>query len=252
VLQEPEADDYIDIQPWPVPELAGTLIACVALGRRGLLDIEEDGDPFARETDAFELEAWARLELMSWLSPADASILESPLGSLGDEHIEQCHDALIRASSIAWALGVIPASHLPVFSDGEPERITAAWAPGPWTQVRSVMKGLRVRDDHSLGAERERWEILYWRLMLDQPLDPDARAALADTVREVNGARLLPATSNDLATDGGRAIGDLDAAAAAHAARESEIRLQTLNWTCGLGQTIDTTPLMLGVEEDVP
>jgi hypothetical protein len=235
---------YIDIQPWPLPELVGTLVARVAIARRGLVESDAEGDVFERETDRFELDAWARMELTAWLLTGDPEILEAPVGNLDEDQADACHDALLQAATVAWAVNVIPSPTLPAFTDGEPERIALEWAPGPWTPVRNVMKTVRLRSDEDLARERERWELMYWRLMLPDPLDPDARAALADTVGEIGEIDLLPVSGGDFATDNGVRFAELPAETRETCAHEAEIRLRSLNWVCGIGERIDSAPLI--------
>jgi hypothetical protein len=47
--------DFIDIQPWPVAEQLGHLVASVAIARRGMMEMDDASDPFEVETDRFEL-----------------------------------------------------------------------------------------------------------------------------------------------------------------------------------------------------
>jgi hypothetical protein len=235
---------YIDIQPWPVPELVGNLVARTAIARRGVIEADSASDLFARETDRFELDAWARMELTPWLLTGDSEILESPVGNLEPGQLAVCHDAMFQASSVAWALHLVPAVELPIFSDGEPERLALEWAPGPWTPVRNVVKGARLRADEALARERERWELLYWRLVLPEPLDSDARIALADAVAEASEINLMPIHGSDFATDDGVRFCDLPAESRDAFAHEAEIRLRSLNWVCGIGERIDSAPLI--------
>jgi hypothetical protein len=155
-----DQDDYLDIQPWPVAELAGQLIAHVALGRRGLIEADIDADVFERETDRFELDAWSQLELTAWLDASGTSILSAPSGTLSDEQIDRCNDALVVGSTIAWSMYIVEAPTLSLSTDGSVEQRVLDWAPGPWTPVRNVVKGLRTRTDVALASERERWEPL--------------------------------------------------------------------------------------------
>jgi len=238
-------DDSIDIRPWPVSELAGQLVSCAALARRGAMETNDGSDTYEQETDRFELEAWSRSELVTWLNLAEFEVLDAPVGTLADEQVERCHDALFEASTLAWIVGVVQVDGLPIFTDGEPERQVAAWAPGPWTGVPSASRSLRVRPDEQLAAERERWELLYWRLNLQQPLDGDSRTALQDVIEEVGGIGLLGVTSGDFATDDGRAFSEFSTDDFDTFAHEAEVRLRTLNWACGMGVRLDAAPLML-------
>ncbi len=242
-------DDELEISPWPVMELVGQLVARASLGRRGAIESDPSLDAYERETDRFELEAWARVELVNWLTLRDFQCLDAAAGKLTDEDLAHCHDGLMEASTIAWALSIVQEPRLPVFSTGEPEHVAASWAPGPWTALNQVTGGLRVRADEQLAVERERWEILYWRLLLPTPLDAESATALRETVAEVRAIDLLATQGDDLSTDGGVALASFSPDQRDRYAHEAEIRLRTLNWTCGLGERLDTTPLLLDDEE---
>ena len=238
-------DDYIDIQPWPVAELIGQLAAHVAIGRRGLIESDTATDDFERETDRFELDAWAKLELSSWLTPEDDLVLDAPIDSLSAGQIDHCEDALVMASSIAWSARVVNESRLPIITDGAPELQTLAWSPRPWTPIRNVLKGIRVRSDETLAAERERWEILYWRCQLftDNSTDAEDRQALRDMIRELGGQALLGHNAEDLELEDGRSFTDLDDGTIDELAHQAGLRLRALNWVCGFGASPDSAPL---------
>src|SRR6188472_1082702 len=88
-------DDTLDISPWPVSELAGQLVARATVARRGAIESDESLDVYERETDRFELEAWARVELVNWLTLRDFQCLDASAGSLSEDDLEHCHDAMI-------------------------------------------------------------------------------------------------------------------------------------------------------------
>lgn len=242
-----DSEDFVDIQPWPVAELAGNLVAHVALGRRGLIESDRDADVFERETDRFELDAWARLELTSWLDTGGLDILDAPTGDLSQGQVERCNDALIIASTIAWTLRVVDDPRLPIVSDGGPEQRAIEWAPGPWTPVRNVLKRLRVRSDEELGRERERWELLHWRSTLfGEPMSiADDRQALAETVKELREHDILQTSGEDFMLDDGASFAGLDDDTLDNLAHQAELRLRALNWVCGYGDTPTSAPLFL-------
>jgi len=242
-----EPDDYIDIQPWPAAELVGQLVAHVALGRRGLIELDSAADAIEQETDRFELEAWARTELSSWLEPAESEVLAMPAGELSPEQADVCADAILVASTIAWAIRIVNSDHLPLPVDNQAEQRTLDWAPGPWIPVRNVVKAARLRSDEELAQERERWEIIHWRTTLfeDPAMADDDRSALSDILGELAGNPALQATDHDLALDDGTAIGDLDASALEDLQRLSGIRLMALNWVCGFGESPTRAPLFV-------
>ncbi len=243
MASENSSADTIDIRAWPIVELVGTLVARIALLRRGAIEADPDADVYELETDRYELEAWARMELTAWLKPQDFAILEATIGSLTDDQLERCENAAIQASTIAWAVNVVTDAELPVFGDGTAEDTALDWTPGPWTPVRNVLGSLRIRSDEALARERERWELVAWRLALPRPLDHDSTLALVETVEEIASVGIISVSQSDLVTDGGVRFDMFDDADLPDFLLEAEIRLRTLNWICGLGDDIDTTPL---------
>lgn len=240
-------NDFLSIDPWPVSEMAGHLVAQVTLGRRALIETDTEGDAFERETDRFELEAWARLELTAWLTPPELDSIGIPVGSLSDEQLANCERGLIIASTIAWAVNVVQ-HELPALANGEAEMPTLEWAPTPWTPVRQVNKRLRVRPDDVLAHERERWEVLVWRTTLfdDPKFEEDDRAAWREALTEIDAAGLWPTSSKDiLVVDAGVDLGALPQEQLASLRYDAELRLRALNWVCGYGERPTTAPLDL-------
>jgi hypothetical protein len=243
--------DFIDIQPWPIAEQLGHLMASVAIARRGMMEMEDASDPFEVETDRFELESWARLELGAWLTAEDFAILEVPVGQLSFEQEETCDQRLLAASTIAWAVRAGEVDHLPVLADGAAESATVEWAPGPWTHVRNVQNTLRLRSDEELAAERERWEIIRWRseLFEDPAMAEEARRVLQEAVAEIVEGNLLATVDNDIALDDGKPFSTLAPEQLDDVGAVATVRLQTLNWVCGFGDSPVTAPLFLDEED---
>lgn len=239
-----ENDDSIDIQPRPARELLGRAALLAALGRRGLIEREGDTDLLAAETDQFDLQAWARIELGFWMSPVDLHVLQAPVGSLIDEEMGYCADALVSASTIGWCIGASDHA-LPLVSDGSPERRVLAWAPAPWTQLRSRVRLVRVRSDEDLARERERWELIVWRMSLfAEPEDrPDDEAALRDVVAELAEVGLVGTVAGDFATEEGTPFRQLDEEQREQLDTQATLRLRALNWVCGFGESWDDGPL---------
>ena len=240
-------DDFLDIRPWPPIELVGHLVSHVALGRRGLIETDESGDVFERETDRFELDAWAKLELTAWMNAEQTAVLATPLASLSEAQLETCHDALIVASTIGWATYIVTLPTLPITTDGGPEGVVLDWAPGPWTPVRNSVKAIRVRSDELLATERERWELLAWRSTLfqdDESIDVDQQA-LEETIAELAGQSLVETDGRDFMAARGKPFGALEADDLAQIAHEAELRLKSLNWICGFGETPGSAPIFL-------
>src|SRR4051794_22876989 len=114
-------DDFLSIEPWPVSELVGHLVAQITLGRRALIETDDTSDAFERETDRFELEAWARLELTPWLTPQEFEFLVAGVGALGEAGLAACEQGLVVGSTIGWALNLTRQDTLPGLSDGSSE-----------------------------------------------------------------------------------------------------------------------------------
>lgn len=242
-----DLDDSIDIQVRPARELFGRAALLAALGRRGLIERGIEADPMAAETDRFDLQAWARVELGLWMSPEDLHVLQAPAGSLIDEEVVYCAEALISASTIGWCIGAFGASgrYLPIISDGAPERDTLAWIPAPWTQLRSRLRLIKVRGDEELARERERWELIVWRMALfdETGHKQDEDAALQDVVAELQKGGLIGTASGDFAREDGTPFRELDQDHQDQLDVEATLRLQALNWVCGFGEDWDDVPL---------
>ncbi len=237
-------DDSIDIQPRPPRELLGRAALLAALGRRGLIEGEADADPITAETDRFDLQAWVRVELSVWMSPLDLHILQAPVGSLTAQEEAYCADALVSASTIGWCIGAV-SQQLPMLSDGTPEHGVLAWTPAPWTTIRSRVRLVRLRSDEDLARERERWELIVWRMSLftnDASL-PDDEAALKEVLVEVATAGLLPISYDDFATDDGVPFRELATDFQEQLDAEATLRLHAMNWVCGFGREWEDVPL---------
>ena len=242
-------EDFVDIRPWPPAELVGQLVAHVALGRRGLIEDDEDADVFERETDRFELDAWAKLELTAWMAADDTQILATPIGNLIDTQAERCDDAAIVASTIGWAIYVVPFPTLPLATDGGAEQLVLDWAPGPWTPVRNVVKAVRIRTDEALAVERERWELVAWRCELfedEESIEVD-QDALREAIDELSDHDLVASDGRDFILEDGTPLNELGADDLDQIAHEAELRLKTLNWVCGFGEAPQSAPLFLDV-----
>jgi len=234
-------EDSIDIRPWPAIELIGRAVVLATVARRGMLEVDTERDVFDLETDRFDLLTWARTELQNWISDEELRLLNTPVGELNDDDLAACDDALIGASTIGWTVYVVSADQLPVPQDGIAEEQVLEWAPEPWANVRQLAAKARVRTDEVLAAERERWELWYWR-STEAADDPDGIPEVVDEVRQTG---LIPVVHGDLATDQGTPFGQLTEEEQDDVAWLSELRLRALNWVCGFGESWDSAPLYL-------
>lgn len=240
-------DDFIDIRPWPVQVLVGRLVSLVTLGRRGILEAQETDDLFEAETDRFDLESWAALELQTALAPDEARILRIPVSSLNDDDLAACADALLAAAAIGWALRVIPTRTLTIPVDPDDEQRILEWSPKPWTRVRPIARSVRLRGDEELAHEREKWDIITWRLSLFQdPADmQNDCAALKETIAEASAIGMLRSDGTDFLTDAGVSLTEMSDDELSEIDHLARIRLRTLNWVCGFGEDWDSAPLVL-------
>ncbi len=242
-------DDYIEIEPWPVREMVGHLVATATVARRGLMEISPSDDPFERETDRFELESWARLELSQWLTEAEYRLLEREVGTFTPELESEADEHLFAASTVAWALGIKGVGALPIESDGGVEEATVEWCPVPWTHVKGLERRAHLRPPEVLAAERERWEILLWRceLFTDPQSKPDDRAALNDALMELRDVApgMISKAGDDLGLDNGSSFSSIGAGDLDVLGSVAMVRLRALNWVCGYGDSPLHAPLYL-------
>lgn len=234
-------DDTLDIQPWPVIELIGRAVALATVARRGMLEVDEERDPFDLETDRFDLATWTRTELQNWITDDELRILNTPVNDLDEDDLGTCDNALVSATAVAWALRAVTAEQLPLPENPEIDEQTLKWAPQPWEKVRSVQSRARLRSDEELATERERWELWYWRAT-DAEDDADALREVVDETRETG---LIPIVDNDFANDAGTPYAALSAEEQDDIAWLAELRLRALNWVCGFGESWESAPLYL-------
>lgn len=241
-----DLEEDIEIDPWPPIELVGRAVVLATLARRYAIELEfqDEGDPFDLETQRFDLSAWSRTELASWLTDDELRIIQTPNGELSDEDADTCEDAIVGGVTVMWALGVLPKTQLPWGEDDQLERALLEWAPEPWGNIRPIVKRVRVRAVEDLAFERERWELWYWRSSFPEVLDAESRSAIAEAAVEARDASLLATRDNDFLVDD-RIYSELDELEHEAIAATSFARLRALNWVCGLGKTWESTPLLI-------
>lgn len=240
-------NEYIDIQTWPVQVMVGRLVSLATVGRRGAIEADQATDVFDAETDRFDLQSWAALELQPWLSVEEARILRTPVGELTEDDLASSADALTASAAIAWALRVLPEDALTIPPNSADGQRLLEWSPRPWTRVRGVVKSVRVRSDEELANEREKWDIVVWRISLFQDADDatNDRTALAEAISEASAAKLLRTDGIDFLTDAGLSFAKMSDDDLAELEHVAGIRLRSLNWVCGFGEDWESAPLFL-------
>jgi hypothetical protein len=237
----PIDDDTLDIQPWPTIELIGRGVALTTVARRGALEVDDERDEFDLETDRFDLATWARTELQNWITDDELRLLNASIGELSDEDLSTCDNALVSATAVAWSINAVTTAHLPLPEQDAIDEQTLDWAPQPWDKVRSLQSRARIRSDEELAAERERWELWYWRATEVN----DDTEALVEVFQEVRESNLLPIINGDFATDDGTPYNRLSEDEQDDVAWLSGLRLMALNWVCGFGESWESAPLYL-------
>lgn len=230
----------LEIEPWPVLELIGRAVALSTVGKRGLLEVDDDLDMFSKETDRFELSTWARTEFTNWITNRELQILNTPAGELSEEQLLLADEALYASGAMAWALRGVTVDYLPMPDTDDFMAAVLSWAPGPWDVVRQLQKRVRLRSDQDLADERERMELWYWR-----GSEEITSEALAEVVAEIEAADLMPIVDGDLSADG-VAFGALSEEDQDDITWIAEQRLRALNWLCGFGDSWETAPLDIG------
>lgn len=230
-------EESLDIEIRPAIDLVRRAAVLAAVAERGVLEVDADREEYERDTDRFDLLSWVRSALAGTASPTELRLLETPVGGLGED-LALCDDALIAGSTVAWALGVVPADRLPVPDDGDAEERLLEWAPSPWSELDRIARKLQPRSEEQIASERERWEVWFWRAM-----DADDEAAIADVAAELAESGLIPTISNDLATDAAEPFGSLTPDEQETIAWLAEHRLRALNWVCGFGDDWASVPL---------
>lgn len=233
-------DDELDIQPWPVLELLGRAVTLVTVAKRGMIELDDQADVFSRETDRFELSTWARTELSHWITPAELAVLNASIDQLTEEQLDLCDEALHAAGAVVWALRGVTNRTLPIGNNDAFNSAVLEWSPGPWDQVRSLQKRVRLHSDEELAEERERAELWYWR-----GGGAVSKDDLADVVAEIAEIDLFPVIDGDFATDTGIAFAALSEEEQEDITYIAGCRLRALNWVCGFGESWETAPLEL-------
>lgn len=234
-------DDAIDIQPWPVIELIGRGVALATVARRGMIEVDDERDEFDLETDRFDLATWARTELQNWITDDELRILGTSTGDLSEDELAACDNALVGAAAVAWAVRAIDVDRLPLPENEALNEQILKWAPEPWEKVRTLQSRARLRSDEDLAAERERWELWFWRATEGED-DPDA---VRDVVKELQETDLITTVEGDFTDDEGKPFRAMDPDERDDVAWLAEYRLRALNWVCGFGETWESAPLYL-------
>ena len=242
-------EDYVEIELRPPDEVAERCIILAALIRRLWIETSfaaTDAGDWSGE--AFDLREWLRAEgLWTSLSAPEATILQQTVGDLEEDRIAVVAWQAEGLATLGWALGLADLS-----PPGELGDITAVVraVPAPWDNTREWVRGARLRAEMEIAMERDRAEILEWRIGIEGPRRlstgqerVDYVGTIAEVVREARASALLaPDGATDFAI-GGRPVTSFDGLELERLSALAEERLRALNWLCGYGTTWDAVPL---------
>jgi len=245
-----EDQDEIDVELRSPAEVRTRILILSAVLRRLTLEnatAAEGSDPTA---EAFDEREWLReIGLTSELTPEDAVLLNSPLGTLAPEAIIEASWRGEALSALAWAIDIVDLPPFDTVSD--PARVIDA-VPRPWDEIHGWLGDRTLISESDVVHEREIAEIWHWRATTEVLRrsgsvgeKQDYEEAIRDVASEALDAGLVPALRDGDFSVHGRSIKDLSGDNLDELVAVSRQRLQALNWLCGFGASWEDVPLDL-------
>jgi len=253
-VRNPELDrgdpneDEIDVEIRSSLEIRSRILILAAVLRRLALEAaaqENDTEPLA---DAFDEREWLREQGLSEdLTPGEATLLDSPPGSVASEVITETSwqgEALV---ALGWAVRALdmPPAGMTVDIHSLIESV-----PRPWDDIQHWFDNPAIVSEQEAIREREIADIWRWRATTEvlrrRGTTADSQEyeeAIREVVAEARAAGLVNALrGEDFGVDGASikelSTSDLDQLIAVTAQR-----LHALNWLCGFGASWDLVPL---------
>lgn len=238
------AEDELEINLRPVPEVARRLLILAALAEQfsfpdGGADLDE------RTSSTFDLREWLRAEEIWPDLTQDEVLLLSRGTAAGDEPDQfSVQETLEALGALAWTLKLLAdlEADLPASVDSLIPSL-----PHPWDSTKTWVSGLQLRSLDEIAARRESAELWTWRLLTENDLReafPDEleelRAIIRDAEREGRAAGILSRGGFRVQ---GRDISTLNLTERNTLLSASLARLRALNWVCGYGDDWDSVPL---------
>lgn len=241
-------DDELDIELRPPAEVAARciILACV-IRRLSIESLAASGNDDALAGEAFDLSAWLRTEnLWTGVEPAEAAFLTRPLGEVTDDEMATIAWQAEGLASLGWVLGLTEPS--PVGDLSIVESVLTR-LPAPWDSAAPWIAAAALRPEPAIVRERDRAELIEWRLGVESPRRlatgqdrADHDQAIAEVVSEATSAQLAETSHGDLLITG-TPVSSLDDEAIERLAALAEERLRALNWVCGFGDSWARVPL---------
>jgi hypothetical protein len=173
--------------------------------------------------------------------------LELQSGDATEDQIAVVAWQAVGLSTLGWALGLVDS-----LTPGELGDITSVVqaVPAPWDKINAWTRTARLRPEAEIAKERDRAEILEWRIDIEGPRRlsdeqerADYHAAIVEVVREARTSGLLDSDGDTEFAIGGRPVTSFDDPELERLSALTEERLRALNWLCGHGTTWDAVPL---------
>ena len=235
-------DDEIDITLRPAGELMGRLSLLLSTSRRISFEDQAaeatEDDTYALETDRFELFEWVRKTIPRIPTVGELVHLQTPIGRLSDDLVDQHSTDAEAALALGWILGLVPhlTFDLPATSETE---LLEELAPKPWDRLDKLAKRLRIKDEAEVWAERDKWYLVFLRELVDESERPEE--FLADIVADAAEVG-FPIRDGDLLV-GKVPFSRLDSDFRMVLTGTAEAYVKALTWACGLGETWDEVPI---------
>ena len=241
-------EDEIDVEIRSPVEVRTRILILASVLRRLTLEgaaREGDSDPTA---DAFDEREWLREQgLLQDLTPGEAALLDSPLGSVAPEAIIETSwqgEALV---ALGWAIGALDMPTAGTFFDLRP---VIESVPGPWDDIEDWLGDPAIVSEQEAVREREVAEIWHWRVTTEvlrrggsAADSQDYDDAIQEVASEASALGLVPALHEGDFALGVRRIKDLSASDLDELVALTAQRVRALNWVCGFGTSWDDVPI---------
>jgi hypothetical protein len=240
--------DEINVElRFPVEIRTRILILATVLRRLALetAPINGDGNPIA---EAFDEREWLRDQgLALELTPREAALLDSPVGSIAPEatiEISWQGEALVV---LGWAIGAVDMPPVESISDPRP---VIEIVPRPWDAIHNWLRNPAIVSESDVVRRREVAEIWHWRATTEVlrrsgslAESQDYEEAIRDVAAEALDAGIVATLlEGDFSVHSG-SIKDLSGDDIEELVAITGQRLHALNWLCGFGNCWDDVPL---------
>jgi hypothetical protein len=243
------SEDYVEIELRPAQEVAERCILLAALIRRLWIESSfASREPGDWSAEAFDLRVWLRDEgVWNSLTAPERDFLLREVGDATEDQLAIVAWQAAGLATLGWALGLVDLP--PPGELGDITTVVQA-VPAPWDKINEWTRAARLRPEMDIAMERDRAEILEWRIGIERPRRQSAgqaRAdyitAIAEVVHEARASGLLEADDVADFAIGGRPVASFDDPELERLSALAEERLRALNWLCGHGSTWDAVPL---------